>query len=339
MGLRRARIVAVTFIALILISCGQANSDTLNSTSPHNNAKILKNPTSVPLPTPTPILVNPEAEPSQLSFNIEQQTIQLHIDAGEGLYCNYGDSEALDPGGPLEILLRDNPSVYTTSEINQMTDFVNNWFQIHPQVLPLPAGLQIPTPSVGETPFNGIHPQTGCSGDIQLTNTGNTALQIQLLDVRLTATPQVDTNLYRFIDFCSFRTNHDSPVPCPFQRAGGQTFAYTYNLTGGVTGQVVSPQTNIDPGSNSIQLGTSFTLMPNQPVDISINFASTPANMIYSIVPELTIDTGMGEQTVTLTQLASTLSFVNPDQISCYGVQDNAIVPVTPSVGFSHLCV
>jgi hypothetical protein len=320
------RITVVALLIVLLSGCGKtssAPSSGSNPVTPTSKASASLSPTLTPSPTlaPSPLPENYQ----KISFDVQQNGFQLHINSEGGLHCFYGDPLVLNPIGPSEIILRHDPSSYTSAQINQMTDYVNNWFQLKAQQLPLPEGFQVPSVPVGETPFSDEGPQSGCHAELEITDTGQAPVQVQLLDMRLTATPQVNIQIYRFVDFCTFITIPNTTAPCPPQRAGGVRFNYTFNLSEGVSGQVFSPE----GGQDSTQPGTSFTVDPTGPTFLSIDFSSTPDNITYSLVPELVINTSQGQQTITLSQLAATISFVDPSQITCYGLQGETIIPIT----------
>jgi hypothetical protein len=80
---------------------------------------------------------------------------------------------------------------------------------------------------------------------------------------------------------------------------------------------------SVVPGHEDPQNGThcgTLAIAPAAQVTQDITFslaAKIPDNLIYSIVPVLTVDTAQGEQMLALSQLVSTLAFAGVNQFSC----------------------
>jgi len=200
--------------------------------------------------------------------------------------------------------------------------------------------------------LSGSNPQEtitteGCEAVLTLINTGNTSIQIPKIGVQLKARPQPNTYQYRLIDLCSFQPQpQGQEVGCFSPQGGGggcNVYFATFQLGLGEKNDVFSavPQgTNYSlPGFPDCGI---LTLAPTAQVQLSINFslaASTPNNLIYSIVPIFTVNTAQGEQRLALSQLSTTLAFAGINQFSCYGLQGTTFVLLKSTVIPPHWCV
>ena len=150
-------------------------------------------------------------------------------------------------------------------------------------------------------------PTVGCSGNLQVTNIGNSPIQITGVDVRLRSDAQLNRYQYRLIDLCSVNGNV-CQVPFGFAIIS----PYSFNLSMAKANTVFSGQLQ----------GNQPLLDPGQVALIHLYFYSSN-NLIYSVAPEITVSLLDEQRTLTLSQLASTLAFANPGQISCYQLQSN----------------
>jgi hypothetical protein len=302
------RRICALFLLFQLTSCGNVSSSA----------------NSVPLPTPRAILsplpdtsAGPPLNKPVSPFDIAG----LHIQADGGFQC---------PNDPLypptgNIVLAENRLTYTQQEITQMISYVAGTPKqntLPPPTLRWVAGGSI-TPIPGEYDTATVP----CGGWIDVTNTGNISVQIPQIGVQFTKSPIQNPYSYRLINFCSLWS---SPEPnCLAGKGGNPTcniYSATIELGMGRTGLALATPVNNPCGM--------LTLKPTALVRIFVDFTLSPGtsdNPIYSVVPELTIDTISGKEVLSLPQLASKLVFASSQQFSCYKLQGTTFVLEDPS--------
>ena len=187
---------------------------------------------------------------------------------------------------------------------------------------------------------------SSCSIVFDITNSGNTTVQIPYGGVRLKKAPQRNDFQYRLVNVCTL-------LPPP---RGGYSPSYGSMCRGSMGS---SPGTHCGAYSMGIDLNdakegfvfskpigsayrevvngeTKFlacptlTLSSGQSTVLSVYFSSLSSspldNLIYSLVPELMLSTSSGSHILTLPQLEVTVAFAKESQISCYGLQGNLFV-------------
>ena len=312
-----AKVLIVLLLLVLLTGCGSQNQPANSSNS-----------------TPTPISSSPTSNPSDnLSPNIVGISIDqanLHIDASDGIKCPLGTATQGPPDNPGPIIsnqsgnnlvLATNRLTYDSNEIQQMQDYVNN---IHSNSVQMPNTLRwvlggpIDTNRILNINGSASGHIDDCGVHFQLTNTGQDLIQVASIGVQLTEGTQQNNYQYRLIDVCTL-------VQCMVGGGGGSCSLWyaTIKLAAGSTNAVFSASPiGSDPSCGEL------TLNPGQEEDLYVSFYS-PQNLIYSIVPQLTLDTSNGPNTLTLTELTSTLAFANGSQFTCYGLQGDTFTPET----------
>jgi len=167
----------------------------------------------------------------------------------------------------------------------------------------------------------------GCFGEMELTNTGKNSILIRSINMQLTAKP-VRTSpsfQYRMINLCALLTG-DERNSCPPQAAGSGPLFEFFRLKAAPSGTVFTPKQEIN--DSEYQSGSDIVLHPNDPYALPVLFYFMSLdNLVYSLTPELLLDTPNGaQQAVALPQLATTLYFANPSQFSCYTLQGDTFV-------------
>jgi hypothetical protein len=322
-----SRMLAAFFLSMVFVACGTNPVAPSSSTQPHPGSTASK-PTST---SNAPL----SASDSVLKLNAAMVTINsgnLRIQSKYGFQC----PSSLDGVRENQLVLASDRTTYSQSEVAQMRASVTQYsggahFLVGAATLPptlrwVLGGSMDLFSEVGGT----------CGATLQLTNTGNTPIQIPDVGVQLEANPQVNTFSYRLIDVCTLITCGPGPgggPGCNFYGAGIQLGAGEKNTTFSAVPSATSADTRADCGT--------LTIAPAAEVDLNIYFSlalNTPKNLIYSILPILTVDTAQGEQTLALPQLVSTLAFASASQFSCYGLQGMAFVQELPP-GVSSACI
>lgn len=167
------------------------------------------------------------------------QSTGLEVSAW-GTNCIYysGTQDLLSPGLRGNVVLSNDPSVrseYDSSELQQMTAWAQSYYNRgssnNSPPPPLPKTLE--WSQGGSVRVNGwpFTSETGCYGLIRLVSTAQSPIQIQSLDVRLTATPQPNRTQYYLVDICSLLKIGD----CTPGRAGPGPLTYHAQLSPGNT--------------------------------------------------------------------------------------------------------
>src|SRR5205807_8844102 len=124
---------------------------------------------------------------------------------------------------------------------------------------------------------------------IDVTNTGKTPIQIPQISVRLIESPIQNAYHYRLIEVCSVLSSVGKGEYCPPGKGGNpqcDTYITAIELGIGKAGSTFAAPINdsrcgiptLEP-ANLVHLFVGFILSPG-----------TPNNLIYSVIPELTID-------------------------------------------------
>lgn len=268
-----------------------------------------------------------------LALNARDITLKagnLLIQSTGGFQCPSVVGPSSMPG---QLTFASGRTTYSQAEIAQMRTYMDK------DIVNGRAGIASPPPTLrwilgGTTdkiPGAAVG-FTDCGGLMTLTNTGTTPIQIPEVGVELQVSPQQNTYQYRLINICSVVPIDPNAVytGCPPPGGGGGSCNfYEASISLGLGG----PHTEFSAVPSATSYGSGpcgpLTLAPASEVDLDITFplaANTPKNLLYSIVPVFTIDTDQGEQTLTLTQLRSTLAYASVSQFSCYKLQGTTFV-------------
>jgi hypothetical protein len=168
-----------------------------------------------------------------------------------------------------------------------------------------------------------------CGSGIDMTNTGDTTIQIEQIQMQMLTNPQHTT--YNLINICSLAITRASDLTCPPGGRGGGPIDYTYKIQLGAqnTSRVLQGSRNANPSAPF-----DPTLTPGKTVEVNIDFelSGNTQNMNYIIIPEVTVDAIGGKQVIPQPQLKATLDIVTPRQLACYTLQSdtNTFVQVPP---------
>lgn len=269
--------------------------------------------------------------PSVIASAVAMDIDGLHVQSNFGLSC----PSSRYMGGLL--IVPSNRLTYDTAEASQMVQYVRAIADRQASPPPYYAGIvQLPVPTTlrwvsagrNDTQLTPTVAVADCFFEMQITNTSSQRVQLLRTGVRLTASTQVNNYQYHLIDFCSVLSPSDiywdDCIPHP---EGGSACSFvSADVTLGVGTAGVSfdgPITQtIDP-NNPCPPG--LVIDPGKTGEIYIHFAS-PKNLIYSVVPTLTVDTSGSPTVLSLDAMGNTLSFASGSQFTCYAFHGNTLV-------------
>jgi hypothetical protein len=310
------------FLVIVLAACGTPATATPSPSRP-NPGSTAKKPTN-PFPSPSlPSNSNNPLNPNVTKINVRAGN--LLIQSAAGFQCPAAGTEQW----PDQLVLASDRIIYGKDEILQMLDYFGG-NAAEPSELPptlrwVLGGSMDPIPETAP-----VDPETPCGATLNLTNTGNTPIQIPKVSVQLEARPQPNPYQYRLIDYCSFLPQG---TPCYYPFGGGpvcSSYTASIQLGPGEQNDVFSAAPTVIGDSDCGIL----TLAPSAQDQLTIDFSltpDTPKSLVYSILPIFTIDTAQGEQKLSLSHLISTLAFANVSQFSCYALQGTTFVLETPT--------
>jgi outer membrane protein assembly factor BamB len=283
--------------------------------------------------TPTPRLA-PTINRAPVSADIPG----LHIQSMEGLQCPLSHSFLPLPAN--DLVFTTARLTYSKNEIQQIRNYLHEIIY----------GSESITSAYTLTPPPTLHWISGsanCTLNLEISNTGNTAVQINSLGVQLASAPQANnTQQLHTLDVCSVANQQDAwSFGCgEGPSGGGGCGAYSVNIV-----LKTAPASTIFAAAPIGEVGGCPLpiLHPNDTIEIGIQFSSpgmkphTVAPYLYTVVPVLTIADSNGSHTFTLSSMAGIAAFVDEQQITCYGLlheQDSTFVPVRATPG-STICL
>ncbi len=218
----------------------------------------------------------------------------LHIDASDGVQCPLG------------------------AELQQMSDYVSS---VGNPTTPVPDTLSwvLGGPTDTSHVISGGGYIYNCGIRLGLTNTSQNSIQISNAGVQLAGDTQQNNYHYRLIDICTIITS------CKSGGGPGDCSQYFATIKLG-TGPINTVFSAIPAGRDS-SCG-ELTLNPGDEKTLYVYIYSAQ-NLIYSVVPQLVLTTDSGPNTLTLTDLTSTLAFANGGQFTCYALHGDTFVAET----------
>ncbi len=290
---RRAKAVSVLSLGLLLIllvSCGKVTN---------GNPTVSSSPVKLASP---PLRL---ASPSLGGISVNLPTQHLHIFSPYGFQCQTHGALPSDSDSPYiphsNLVLNQARLTYTPSELQQMQNYISVYFQDSNLYYPYtrkPESLLPPIPQtlrwVSGRDLSNDYPFNRCFGILEITNTGNSTIQVQAINMLLLK----------------------------------EQATYNISLHAAQAGTIFFPQT---PNFNESPSGMGFSptiLSPQQTANVSFSFISASGgNLSYLIQPQIVISMEGGTQTTGLSQLASTISFANKNQFSCYTLRGSSFLP------------
>ncbi len=307
------RILCVILLTVLVVGCGNgSNGNPRGGATPTSPAVGAHNE-----PTTAPIY------PSGAGFDVGEL---LHIESTSlncALYPTTFSSHKSFASKAL--VLGTDRLTYDTGEIQEITSYafdphspLPNTIRLVPGVVSEGEKAQHQFKQEGPSPGN-----SGCKGSLEITNIGKTTIQISQIGIQLSATPKPNTYHYRLIEIC---TLPNAPSVCPGLGARPLDYTFAFQLKMSSAGTVFQGQMY----SNGTRINIGPTLDPGRTAEVYTSFDSSgvPDNLIYSVIPELTLDISGEQRTVLLSPLENTFAFAHQDQFSCYKWQSNTFVLV-----------
>jgi hypothetical protein len=291
------RVVLCSALLTLLIGCGGSNSRQSKRVSPTQVTEVSS------------------LTAGQKGFDVQGL---LHIESSNASCLFDPKFELFSPGN---LVLNDNhPITYDSSEIQQIEKYTQALYGQQGEVPPLPAALR--------TIQGGLE----CSSVLTITNTSQTTIQIQSINMRLMATPQLTTTHYHLIDLCLMLPAAEE-ANCPGLFGGGPSLGFNFQLrksSEGANFQAQSP--------------SPITLKPSDIAPVALTFTTVGIrnNLIYNVMPELILSTG----TIELKPATMELIFADKDQFTCGHFNKDTIVFIPPLPRFlpngelsGHWCI
>jgi hypothetical protein len=298
-------------VLLLLVACSGSNDSTVK----HSQTPLASPKSSPTAPGASGEAGLPPPQPGSASNTpVAFDGAGLHI-TSTSIECPATTEFGVEHG---ELVLAQDRLIYSDAEIAQMQAYL-----AAPPAGPLPPTLRwVPVSAGGDTPSSPASPGVGCGTDLEITNTGQATVQIPQIGVHLRADPQPNTYRYPLVDSCSLSTD-----ACPSGHGNPDClYKGSITLNSKAAGSLFTSQLLSICGPGVL------TLDPGQTQDVLLLLFSTgtPANLDYPILPQLTVTTPSGPQVISLSPLATTVNFANDSQFSCYTLQGNTFVLVTP---------
>ena len=243
----------------------------------------------------TPSISTKQSSDFTLNKGAAIDTDGLHIQSADGIDCGK------------RLVFATERLTYDSGEIQQMTAYVGAVYNEAKNLPPLPSTLTW----VPGNEYGGGY----CDLHLQITNVAQITVQIPSADIRIMKPPHQNTYQYHLIDVCKL-------IRCGEKGAGGgQCGGYYVDIKLGVTarkdtvfsGDVVS---GMDENGNPCG---PLTLTPGQSKELGYGLEPPGRNLIYSAIPELTVETSSGSHILQLSQLAGTLVYTDESEFTCYG--------------------
>lgn len=317
------RVLAAFFLVIVLAACGSSAPTTSFPLRLHHGSTADK-------PTMAPTTIPPISSPifNLNAANITEDAGDLRIQSDFGFQCPYSPySVPMD-----QLVLISGHTTYSEDEIAQMGAYIGDnfaaWRFLSEGTNPPPTLRWVLGGSMDSIP--GTYPikngYYSCGTELNLTNTGDTPIQVLQAGVQLEERPQPNTYQYRLIDACTVipKSQVDLNGCTPSQGGNPGCGVYTASIQLGL-----GEQNDIFSAIPSAGDCGPLTIAPAAQTYLIFDFSfalNTPKNLIYSIKPILTLSTAQGEQTFALSRLVSTLAFANVNQFSCYGLQGTTFV-------------
>lgn len=301
--------LALLAIALVAAACGLDDGSDTSTNTTHAT------PTATSTPDPA----------AALSLNTGHA---LGASAG-GLDLTVTGITDFSPGQPFSTLgiacspglvfASPNPTSanYSATDLQAIRNYVSS--------VPLTGGGGYPIPD-GRAPsaLRWLPIGGQCASRWDIHNSGTQQVTISAVGVQLIANPMANTYHYAQVDLCSISTRF---IRCGFNSQGPDDGFFAFLTAGSESngGAIQGPISAVDDtGPNS-----SVLLLPGQIKSISVRINPSDAQaagVIYRVVPQLTVS-DTTTHTITFSGLTQTLVFATQNQLSCYGLAGNAVVP------------
>lgn len=304
-------VLALLAIALVAGACGLGDGTDTTDTTTH------KTPTATSTPDPAAAVALNTGHALGASSGGLDMTLTGVTDFSPGQpYANLGI--ACSPG---LVFASPNPTTatYSAADLQAIRDYVGS--------VPLTGDGGYPIPD-GRAPSTLRWLSVGgqCAARWDIRNSGRQQVTISTVGVQVVADPTANTYHYAQLDLCSISIRY---ISCGFNSQGPDD-GYFALLTAGPESNganIQGPVTALDDTDPNTSL--PLLLLPGQSKSVIVRILpsdSQAPGVIYRVVPQLTV-TDTTTHTITFSGLTQTLVFANHDQLSCYGLSGNAVVP------------
>jgi hypothetical protein len=280
-------------------------------------------PTKISSPAPTSIPSASESTPlgKSVAFDLDGW---LHVQSETGFTCDFSTNGSLSVPGTL-VLPMAQPT-YDQGAIQSMKNYLTAFSQVTSGQL---GTVPHPAPSVNPSIFQLVPvniAKLGCNEILQVTNIGNTPVQISQISVQFTADTQVNNHHYNLIDACSLIPS----IYCLGSPMGSYEPVYEarFDLHPGKANTIM-PATCLGY-STAECLQQALMLHPGEAAEIYLTyFSNTSDNLSFSLMPSFTLEWSGKQVAYPAPQLQEYFSFANISQFSCYTLKGQKFTEVS----------
>ena len=279
-------------------------------------AKATPSPASSPPPRSPSILAAAGATPTpapQLNVSLSVAYGTVYGRTGEPHCPNWIDQ--MD-----NVVLAQSRLTYSDADLTRIASAMEgphlNLNKLDPALLSVQPGVPTAARSSGQ---GSLFP-SDCEFELEVTNSGRSAVQIARAGLRLTADPERNGSTYRLVEFCSVIHSPTYCGPRGFGAGGCTNFVVNLELASQPNGSDFLATPVADPSCPQI------ALIPNHSVTFLFAVYSRAA-LIYRAVPVLDVITPSTVAQVTLPQFASIYTFAEPSAFTCYKLSGSTFTP------------
>ncbi len=279
-------------------------------------------PTKISSPAPTSIPSASEPAPlgKSVAFDLDRW---LYVQSETGFTCDFSPNGSLSVPGTL-VLPMAQPT-YDQGTIQSMKNYLTAFSHVTSGQL---GTVPHPAPSVNPDIFQ-LAPvniaELGCNEILQVTNIGNTPVQISQISVQFTADTQVNNHRYNLIDACSLIPSID----CLSSSIGSYEPVYEarFDLHPGKANTIM-PATCLGYSTANCPQ-QALMLRPGEVAEVYLTyFSSTSGNLSFSLLPSFSLEWSGKPVTYPAPQLQEHFSFANISQFSCYALKGQKFTQV-----------
>lgn len=255
----------------------------------------LFSPTRSPLPAPVPGMETP----------LYADASGLHIQSTHNMQCSQ------------TLALASDHLTYSKDELQQMRDYVNQFI------------LDDATSTIPPPTLRWVSGSDYCTLSLEISNIGDTPIQIRSAGVLLLSTPSSNNDLHvHMVDSCTLVGD----LGCGGRGSGGGGCSL-FEINIALNGNAVPTSSFTQPLGGGDSFCFQPTLHPNDTIDVTIHLTSpgkTPnstAAYTYAVQPVITTADAHGSHILSLTSMATQAVFLDSHQFSCYLLQNATFAP------------
>jgi hypothetical protein len=245
-------------------------------------------------------------------ISVSNSSFAIQVQSEDGLRCLLGLLSPL----PNALVLDTDRRNFDDATIQQLGQYVSEASSL----TSVPGGFR--TRSIGTIYTQSKWETKICSWALQITNVGDSRLQIEKIQMQFHATPQ--NQPYHLIDICSLPLTRQ--IPCPPTDLGASPTSYTYNFD-------IGKSTSDRVVSGDLKDGYDPTLGPGNTLQMLAMFSLPPDAdaMTYQIMPLISMSQPGKVVTQAIVDQSARLAIVTDQQLDCYTLKGNTFVPL-PSI-------